>query len=466
MPQYETKESRHSCNIPEWRVTTGGLDGCGTQLCYSSSFTSAAPSSTTKFYNPITEFASAPRFPPQSGRTRGRIRFAQTAYSRSRITSRSFLTRRANGSSAKVQYCRLAHKEKVGGTCTVVTDSVWMNALDWNHWVDVSHEGTGSHYIVSEISNSDVRDAIADVQAQMSVEARTSYDLLTEIAEVREIPSLIRSISNDMTNIMKMLHGRYPRELKRFSRSPITTLLKHPERMARELGSKWMEYRYAIMPLVYSYRDLKKTLNRGQDVTSHAFRSVTPCNLSVSLPPNTVDYQYTTVQGSVDIRGTVFQRYNYSGSAMLAGVGFNPLVTAWELIPYSFVVDWFINVGDYITAKTSPILAGTTLACISKRSRYKTIKYQHFCDSTISLNPTRTSDTVGSLAPQYGPPVTIPRPEESQPLQETEVDAYTRWLVNVDAVPLRFKPSLNWRRLLDSAVLANNQLRACKRFFR
>ena len=30
-------------------------------------------------------------------------------------------------------------------------------------------------------------------------------------------------------------------------------------------------------------------------------------------------------------------------------LGNNPLLTAWELVPYSFVVDWFIPIGDFLS---------------------------------------------------------------------------------------------------------------------
>lgn len=37
----------------------------------------------------------------------------------------------------------------------------------------------------------------------------------------------------------------------------------------------------------------------------------------------------------------------------------NPALVAWELVPYSFVFDWFIQVGDWLTAQTA--LAGVDL---------------------------------------------------------------------------------------------------------
>ena len=34
-------------------------------------------------------------------------------------------------------------------------------------------------------------------------------------------------------------------------------------------------------------------------------------------------------------------------------LGSNPLLTAWELVPYSFVVDWFVPIGDFINQYAS-----------------------------------------------------------------------------------------------------------------
>lgn len=58
---------------------------------------------------------------------------------------------------------------------------------------------------------------------------------------------------------------------------------------------------------------------------------------------------------------------------MAANLGLSrPLSTAWELVPYSFVVDWFVNVGAWLDA-IQPSLAHKTLgAWVSSRDNYVT----------------------------------------------------------------------------------------------
>jgi hypothetical protein len=47
----------------------------------------------------------------------------------------------------------------------------------------------------------------------------------------------------------------------------------------------------------------------------------------------------------------------------------DPLSVAWELTPWSFVVDWFLPVGDYLNA----------------RGALRTIKLDHIVNSTLSV---------------------------------------------------------------------------------
>jgi len=402
------------------------------------------------------------------GLVRGSIKYVSTPLFRSKIITRNYLLRRHNGSSAYEQPRRVAHNHKVGGSCSIHTDHYESTIGPvWCAWDNLSHEGTGSVYNVNQFDSSELSDALTAVQNEVSKQALTSYDFLTDIAEAREIPGLVRSVSGDLMIILRTLRGHYSlSDLRRAAYWPIKDLLKHPSKVFRKLGDEWMQYRYAIMPLVYSYRDIQKTVNRGIDNTARCSRTIMPKNTGVNLPASTTDYVWKAYTGNIVIRGHIFSHYDWDVAARVAGLGMNPLVTAWELIPYSFVVDWFVNVGDYITRTTSTNLASARTACFSRREQHNLKTWQHYHASDIILTVNRLSGTwsAGDLPPVGS--VTINRPEESQILQDIETNSYSRYLFNPRDAQLTINPSLNWRRWIDSAAMANNLLRSFIKIFK
>ncbi len=58
----------------------------------------------------------------------------------------------------------------------------------------------------------------------------------------------------------------------------------------------------------------------------------------------------------------------------------NPALVAWEVVPYSFVIDWFLSVGDWLTAQTA--LTGLTIRK-SLRSNVNITSYQYTQPSTV-----------------------------------------------------------------------------------
>jgi hypothetical protein len=66
-----------------------------------------------------------------------------------------------------------------------------------------------------------------------------------------------------------------------------------------------------------------------------------------------------TVRGKLEQRGEMSTQWRIPPSRLLdlaKWSSFNPSGLAWELLPYSFVVDWFVDVGGYLRDLESAFL--------------------------------------------------------------------------------------------------------------
>jgi hypothetical protein len=108
--------------------------------------------------------------------------------------------------------------------------------------------------------------------------------------------------------------------------------------------------------------DIHGTMNslaKFYELGEHVTRTVTATARSESITsePITEDALHVLSIGSgenwVDTRVRYGLRYKIDShlKAFLAQTGFtNPLNLVWEVLPYSFVVDWFLPVGAYLEA--------------------------------------------------------------------------------------------------------------------
>lgn len=167
---------------------------------------------------------------------------------------------------------------------------------------------------------------------------------LASAYETRETIDFLLNAMRRVYNIARNLRkGRFKRVVKELSPS--------------ELSERYMEARYAVRPLYYDTMSVISALEKKREIIRKVYRGWQSGKVehSDTLPSQGMFYETT-----VDIN----RKASYTVSAragVLCDVEISELTpwgldklpeTIWEIIPFSFVVDWFANVGDTIAAWT------------------------------------------------------------------------------------------------------------------
>jgi len=169
-----------------------------------------------------------------------------------------------------------------------------------------------------------------------------TLDLLTELAELPETLALAR----DTLNLFAKKGARM-RELLKEARDVLGG-----EKSLRKLADRGADirllYQYGILPLGYTLQDIKKLLKESFK------RQYCKATASLAGPTDFNNISGFTFEGGTfnEQRVWLKRRLDPDSSVqqLQAVFGFNIPKTLWEITPWSLVVDWFVNVGDYLTA--------------------------------------------------------------------------------------------------------------------
>lgn len=174
-----------------------------------------------------------------------------------------------------------------------------------------------------------------------------TYDALTELAELPETVRMFIDLIRDAAEAAQKCRNREV-EIRKLATKKAWTAL----RLSKALADLWLQYRYALKPIAYSIEDLGRTLLEYKRIFAR-FRDKVEGQVELPEIPN---WATSSTGLNYTIRCMIKNQYTAEGlvDSLLDVIKLNPFSTAWELVPLSFVIDWFVNIGQLITVWSSP----------------------------------------------------------------------------------------------------------------
>jgi hypothetical protein len=237
-----------------------------------------------------------------------------------------------------------------------------------------------------------------------------SFDLGVNIAEAsKSYETIVSNVRTIGRSLLDLKHGDYAGALRNLGarrRGPRghwdTRSLD-----AKDLSGRWLETQYAFLPLVSQSYEAAKALEAvtgPRRLRFSAGSSTKRATLegSDSLPNYSMPWNLTF---SKRLIAELYEELSLQRSLGLV----NPLEIAWEVVPYSFVVDWFLPVGSYIAAwGIIPKLVGRFLS-----AEKGAIKNGPIIDYTVARNYANSGCRQSKLiySRVISSSLSVPRPE-------------------------------------------------------
>lgn len=237
------------------------------------------------------------------------------------------------------------HAFRTYGTASGTTDCLYTYVGGYSHqWLSDGNWIPFDDWILTYENftpyKPDADDLLVYAQAAAAKIYSSGHDTLTFFAELADVRRMFLNLGE------RVLHD-WPKRNYRFD-------------------SDWLQYRYGWRTLVMDLQDLVQAirrLNSGKKRTRYSDRSGTTFETSKASEWQTSGFYGDRTHSLSDTISSGF-RGSVTADIEIPDFQINPLITGWEVIPYSFVLDWFISVGKALAAISFLSLSPTYSASI------------------------------------------------------------------------------------------------------
>lgn len=182
--------------------------------------------------------------------------------------------------------------------------------------------------------------------------ADQKVDVLTTVVEAKSSVTMLANAAKDLFDLYRYVRKGNLRKAKKIltSRGIKRNVSKHWKNKTAE--NRWLEFTYGWSPFIGDIRKAFEELSAERKATLPVIKVVYSTKAGDDFNPIVAPLSQDETWNGTAVYKTAcyFQVSNPKiREAAKWNLGNNPLLTAWELIPYSFVADWFIPIGDFLT---------------------------------------------------------------------------------------------------------------------
>jgi len=219
-----------------------------------------------------------------------------------------------------------------------------------------------------------------------------SYNVGVSLAEVDKLAgTVIGTVKTLSLGVVDLLNLRFDRFARRFGTSPPSAKKVRGLRTL-DISGRFLEMQYAWKPTiddVFSAAQAFEALSNGP--RQQTFRASHTVKGGISLDAGNYRQSKTSLQFK---RAYTFEMYEEMAAYRQMGLA-NPLSILWERLPWSFVLDWFIPIGNYLE------LIGQIPSMKGRWMLTSSLRLQH--DLLPELNAaTAASNIISSPVPSVG----------------------------------------------------------------
>lgn len=236
-----------------------------------------------------------------------------------------------------------------------------------------------------------------------------NINLAQSVAQYRQVTGMFAQTAQSIFSAFRSLKRGAPIKF-------IKNMLKDPRTpISKKVASQWLQYQYGWKILISDIHGLSSELNQAlaNGIILHASTAIHEHYVKSSkvfIPTYAgveTDFGPYRVQTSKYVSRRGKCRYVIRSAAIkqLSQLGItNPALLIWELIPYSFVVDWMIPVGDWLASLDS--LAGVESLVVNRGYRItktNTVRGNQLVEQNIILSRKASSGSLATPRLAYKP---------------------------------------------------------------